>query len=142
MQLVSGSQDADPHADGAGPTRRHAARRTTSSTSSGGCPARRRSRPRSSRTPGRSPAFLDPGCLATAALLDTYRTSATITFDPNVRPALIADREQALGRIDRLIEKADVVKASDEDLRWIDPAPLPGADRKGVAVAGPCRSSR
>lgn len=70
-------------------------------------------------------AFLDPGALATAALLDTYRTSATITYDPNVRPALIDDREQAIGRIDRIIEHADVIKASDEDLRWIDPARSP-----------------
>jgi fructokinase len=66
-------------------------------------------------------AFLDPGCLATAALLDTYRTSATVTYDPNVRPALIDDHQQAVDRINRLVEKADVVKASDEDLRWIDP---------------------
>lgn len=65
--------------------------------------------------------FLDPGCLATAALLDTYRPSATITYDPNVRPALISDHEQARTRIERLVERADVVKASDEDLQWIDP---------------------
>ena len=64
---------------------------------------------------------LEPGCLATAALLDTYHLSATITFDPNVRPALITDADQARGRIDRLIERCDVVKASDADLRWIDP---------------------
>ena len=47
--------------------------------------------------------------------------SATITYDPNVRPALIADGEQALSRIDRLVERSDVVKVSDEDLRWLDP---------------------
>jgi fructokinase len=66
-------------------------------------------------------AFLDPGCLAAAALLDAYRPSATISYDPNVRPALISDHEQARTRIERLVERADVVKASDEDLRWIDP---------------------
>jgi fructokinase len=66
-------------------------------------------------------AYLEPGCLATAALLDAYRTSATVTYDPNVRPALIADHEQARTRIERLVARADVVKASDEDLRWIDP---------------------
>ena len=70
-------------------------------------------------------AVLEPGCRATAALLDTYHLSATITFDPNVRPALIDDDEQARGRIDRLIERCDVVKASDEDLRWIDPNRTP-----------------
>ncbi|BBZ30253.1 fructokinase [Mycolicibacterium madagascariense] len=69
--------------------------------------------------------FLDPGCLATAALIDAYRLGATISFDPNVRPALIDDRERAIARIDRLVEKADVVKASDEDLRWIDPVRSP-----------------
>jgi len=82
-------------------------------------------------------AFLDPGCLATAALLDTYRTSATITYDPNVRPALIADRAQALGRIDRMIEKADVIKASDEDLRWIDPHRSPEQIARAWQSLGP-----
>jgi fructokinase len=66
-------------------------------------------------------AVLDPGCLAVAALLDTYRLSATVTFDPNVRPALIEDADQARARIERLVERSDVVKASDEDLRWLDP---------------------
>src|SRR3954471_24424841 len=64
---------------------------------------------------------LDPGSRATAALIDTYRPSATVTFDPNVRPALIEDDDIARGRIDRWIERSDVVKASDEDLRWINP---------------------
>ena len=66
-------------------------------------------------------AVLEPGCRATAALLDTYHLSATITFDPNVRPALITDDDLARVRIDRLIERCDVVKASDADLSWIDP---------------------
>ncbi|MGO4446567.1 carbohydrate kinase [Mycobacterium sp. 2YAF39] len=64
---------------------------------------------------------LEPGCRATAALLDAYHPSATVTFDPNVRPALIDDDAGARGRIDRLIERCDVVKASDEDMRWLDP---------------------
>jgi fructokinase len=64
--------------------------------------------------------ILEPGCRATAALLDAYHLSATISFDPNVRPALIEDEEQARSRIDRLVERCDLVKASDEDLHWID----------------------
>ena len=66
-------------------------------------------------------AVLEPGCRATAALLDAYHPSATVTFDPNVRAALIEDADVARGRIDRWIERCDVVKASDEDMRWIDP---------------------
>jgi fructokinase len=81
--------------------------------------------------------YLDPGCLATAALLDAYRPSATITYDPNVRPALITDREQAIGRIDRLVEHADVVKASDEDLRWIAPDSPPERMAETWLAAGP-----
>ena len=81
--------------------------------------------------------FLDPGCLATAALLDAYRLSATVTYDPNVRPDLIDDREQAIGRIQRLVEKADVVKASDEDLRWIDPTRTPEELAKAWQGLGP-----
>jgi fructokinase len=70
-------------------------------------------------------AVQDPGCLAVAALIDTYRVSATVTFDPNVRPSLIADRELAIARIEHLIERSDIVKVSEEDLRWIDPARPP-----------------
>lgn len=65
--------------------------------------------------------WLEPGCRATAALLDAYHPSATLTFDPNVRPALIEDGDGTRARIDRLLERCDVVKASDEDLHWIDP---------------------
>jgi fructokinase len=81
--------------------------------------------------------FLDPGCLATAALLDAYRLSATITFDPNVRPALIEDHDQAVDRISRLVEKADVVKASDEDLQWIDPTRTPEQVATAWQALGP-----
>jgi fructokinase len=66
-------------------------------------------------------AVQEPGCLAVAALIDTYHVSATITFDPNVRPSLIVDRDSARERIERLVERSDIVKVSEEDLRWIDP---------------------
>jgi fructokinase len=81
--------------------------------------------------------FLDPGCIATAALLDAYHLAATITFDPNVRTDLITDRDQAIGRIDRLVERADLVKASDEDLHWIDPARSPEDVATAWQAAGP-----
>jgi fructokinase len=81
--------------------------------------------------------FLAPGCLATAALLDAYHLSATITYDPNVRPALIDDHNQATSRIERLVEKADVVKASDEDLRWIDPNRSPEQVATAWQALGP-----
>jgi fructokinase len=74
-------------------------------------------------------AIHDPGCLAVAAIVDAYRVSATVSFDPNVRPSLIADRELARTRIEHLVERSDIVKVSEEDLRWLEP------DRKPEEVA-------
>ena len=71
----------------------------------------------------------DPGCLAVAALVDAYRVSATVSFDPNVRPSLIADRQLARTRIEHLVERSDIVKVSEEDLRWLHP------DRKPEDIA-------
>ena len=79
----------------------------------------------------------EPGCLAVAALLDTYRVSATVTFDPNVRPSLIVDRDLASERIAHLVERSDVVKASDEDLRWIDPDHEPESTARAWLASGP-----
>lgn len=80
---------------------------------------------------------LAPGCRATAALVDAYRPSATVTFDPNVRPALMEDADIARGRIDRWIERCDVVKASDEDMRWIDPNRSPEQTARTWLELGP-----
>ena len=82
-------------------------------------------------------AVQEPGCLAVAALVDTYRLSATISFDPNVRPSLIADRELARTRIEHLVEHSDIVKVSDEDLRWINPARSPEQIAQTWLALGP-----
>jgi fructokinase len=82
-------------------------------------------------------AVQEPGCLAVAALVDTYHVSATITFDPNVRPSLIADRDQARERIEHLIERSDIVKVSEEDLRWIDPDRPPEQIARTWLALGP-----
>ncbi len=82
-------------------------------------------------------AVREPGCLAVAALLDTYRVSATVSFDPNVRPSLIEDRDRARERIERFVERSDIVKVSDEDLRWIEPGREPQQTARAWLAAGP-----
>lgn len=82
-------------------------------------------------------AVREPGCLAVAALLDAYRVSATITVDPNVRPSLIANRDLGRTRIEHLIERSDIVKVSDEDLRWIDPEHEPERTARTWLSLGP-----
>jgi fructokinase len=82
-------------------------------------------------------AVREPGCLAVAALLDAYRVSASVSFDPNVRPSAIADRDQARERIERLVERSDIIKVSDEDLRWIDPNHDPERTARTWLASGP-----
>ena len=43
-----------------------------------------------------------------------------VSFDPNVRPQIITDRAVWLGFARRWLGRADVVKASDEDLEWME----------------------
>jgi fructokinase len=45
----------------------------------------------------------------------------TVSYDPNVRPALLGDVERARPGVERLVALSDVVKVSDEDLRWLYP---------------------
>lgn len=64
---------------------------------------------------------LDPGGAAVVDLVRRLGGSATVTYDPNPRPALIDDVGVARERIREMVALADVVKSSDEDLQWFDP---------------------
>ena len=44
-----------------------------------------------------------------------------ITFDPNIRPALIGSRDAVLPRFEEVARRASVVKLSDEDAGWLYP---------------------
>jgi fructokinase len=46
---------------------------------------------------------------------------AVISYDPNVRPALIGTPERGRALIEKSVAAAHVVKASDEDLGWLYP---------------------
>ena len=66
-------------------------------------------------------ATLEPGASAVARMLDRARGEATLSYDPNCRPTLMGTPEQARERIEGLVAGCDVVKVSDEDLRWLYP---------------------
>ena len=66
-------------------------------------------------------ALLEPGARDVSRLVDEVRGGAIITYDPNIRPSLLADADAARVLVDALVRRADVVKASDEDLRWLHP---------------------
>lgn len=54
-------------------------------------------------------------------LLTDLPPDAMVMVDPNCRPGLIADREAYLDRFERVLHRADVVKVSMEDLRYLCP---------------------
>ena len=74
---------------------------------------------------------LEPGAGQVTDLLERERERGrvTISYDPNVRPALLGQPEEARPGIEHLVSLSDVVKVSDEDLRWLYP------DRRDEDVA-------
>jgi fructokinase len=71
-------------------------------------------------------ATLEPGASAVLSTLQRARPSATISYDPNMRPSLMGDVHEVRAKMEQLIGLSDVVKASDEDIAWLyHEAPLP-----------------
>lgn len=66
-------------------------------------------------------AFLAPGSVLVREAVDHFRTSALISLDPNIRPQFVGDRDRARRVVEELVERTDIVKASDEDLEWLYP---------------------
>ncbi len=68
-------------------------------------------------------AFLPPGADAVLALWERSRAAGglLLSFDPNVRPALVGVRDDAVSRVEAFVSASHVVKASDEDLGWLYP---------------------
>ncbi|NRP71829.1 Fructokinase [Ensifer psoraleae] len=52
------------------------------------------------------------------ALMMREHEKRVISFDPNIRPGFIKDREAHLGRMNRMAAMSDIIKFSDEDLAW------------------------
>jgi fructokinase len=54
---------------------------------------------------------------------------APIVFDPNVRPAVMSDRQQYVKQVERWVSISNAVKVSDDDIYWL----YPGQDLDKVA---------
>jgi fructokinase len=66
---------------------------------------------------------LAPGRASVEDLMrrEHQRGRVTISYDPNIRPALLGTPERARPGIEDLVALCDVVKVSDEDLLWLYP---------------------
>ena len=65
--------------------------------------------------------FLAPGASAVRQLLEQSHDRCVVTYDPNIRPALLGSQSEARTIFEELVPFTEVVKLSDEDARWLYP---------------------
>ncbi|WP_427008287.1 carbohydrate kinase family protein [Pseudarthrobacter sp. H2] len=81
--------------------------------------------------------LLAPGDQATLVLVEAAREHATISYDPNFRPAIGPDAAAARQQAEVLVAASDIVKASDEDLSWLYPDRTPEETLEAWLELGP-----
>lgn len=82
-------------------------------------------------------ATLEPGGSHVVDVVRQLRRHGTVSYDPNVRPALMVAPDQVVGRVEEIIAMTDVLKASDEDIAWLYPeVPVEDVMRRWIK-AGP-----
>ena len=72
---------------------------------------------------------IEPGSLFLYGLARNGAEFAPIVFDPNVRPAVLPDRDRYVAAVEKLVAISTVVKVSDDDLAWLYPG------HEAIAVA-------
>jgi fructokinase len=81
--------------------------------------------PRDIRHIGSLAAYWAPGADVAERWIED--APGTVTLDVNLRPIVLERQPDAVARLERLVRRADLVKASDEDLRMADPEADPEA---------------
>lgn len=82
---------------------------------------------------------LDPMADSIAAAVDRLADDTLLFLDVNCRPAVIGDRARYIERLRVVLGRADIVKASDEDLEYLFPG-TPLADAVASVLDGGARS--
>ena len=78
-----------------------------------------------------------PGGAALERFLERSRDGATISIDPNLRPALLGDLGEARATVQRWLALADVLKVSTDDLELLHPGEAPEDVARRWAASGP-----
>ncbi|TVQ39596.1 MAG: carbohydrate kinase [Spirochaetaceae bacterium] len=82
--------------------------------------------------------LLEPGATTIVNLVRRETGKRVLSFDPNVRANLIADRPAYLERFVDLASRSTVVKISDADLAWLYPTVPVNDAAIGLVDAGAC----
>jgi fructokinase len=80
---------------------------------------------------------LEPMATTIEAMVRALRDDVVLLLDPNARPVVIPHPDAWRGRIGRLLARADIVKASTEDLAFLRPGDPPEDAAAWIAAQGP-----
>jgi fructokinase len=64
---------------------------------------------------------IEPGASVLFEWAQSVANVAPIIFDPNIRPAMLGDRDEYVMKVEKWVEISSAVKVSDEDLNWLYP---------------------
>jgi fructokinase len=64
---------------------------------------------------------IEPGASVLFKWAQSVATVAPIVFDPNIRPAVLGNRDQYVKKVEKWVAISSAVKVSDEDLNWLYP---------------------
>jgi fructokinase len=65
---------------------------------------------------------IEPGASVLFDWAQSVAKVAPIVFDPNIRPAVIGDRDLYVKQVERWASISSAVKVSDEDIKWLYPS--------------------
>jgi fructokinase len=80
---------------------------------------------------------LEPMATALEAVIAAVADHALVMLDPNCRPSLIPAREAYRRRLGHTLRRSHVVKASVDDLAWLDPDVSPADAARRLLAEGP-----
>ena len=66
--------------------------------------------------------LIEPGASVLFKWAQSVANVAPIVFDPNIRPAVLGDRNEYVKKVEKWVAISSAVKVSDEDLNWIYPS--------------------
>jgi fructokinase len=64
---------------------------------------------------------IEPGASVLFEWVQSVAHIAPIVFDPNIRPAVLGDRDEYVKKVEKWVAISSAVKVSDEDLNWLYP---------------------